>query len=135
MFAIGDKEWPGVSKLVEEIGEIGQVLGKLMGSRGDTKHWSGDLRDMMQTEIGDVLAAIAFVVDHNPVLNRDAITEQFDRKVALFKQWHADDPEHTMAAAAQGTCDGCSRYSANLWLVDERLLCGGCKRGFETKPK
>jgi NTP pyrophosphatase (non-canonical NTP hydrolase) len=128
VFAIGDNEWPGVSKLVEEIGELGQVLGKLMGSRGDVKHWSGDLRDMMQTEIGDVLAAITFLLAHNPTLNREAIEAQIRRKVALFEQWHADDPDPTsMRAAASGTCDGCQRYGSSLQLVDVRLLCGTCR--------
>lgn len=93
MFAIGDNEWPGVSKLVEEIGELGQVLGKLMGSRGDVKHWSGDLRDMLQIEIADVMAAITFVLAHNPTLNRDEIERMIRVKVARFEQWHRDDPD------------------------------------------
>lgn len=130
MFAIGDNEWPGVSKLVEEIGELGQVLGKLMGSRGDTKHWSGDLRDMMQTEIGDVMAAITFLLAHNPALNRETIEAQIKKKVALFEQWHKDDPDpRGIHGAAMDTCDGCERYSVSLFLVDDRLLCGGCRRG------
>ena len=41
MFAIGDKKWPGISKLVEEAGEVTQVAGKLMGSGGDILHWDG----------------------------------------------------------------------------------------------
>jgi NTP pyrophosphatase (non-canonical NTP hydrolase) len=130
MFAIGDNEWPGVSKLVEEIGELGQVLGKLMGSRGDTKHWSGDLRDMMQIEIADVMAAITFVLAYNPVLNREAIEAQIKKKVALFEQWHKDDPDPSgqLQRRGQGTCDGCERYSAGLFLVGDRLLCGGCSK-------
>ena len=38
MFKIEDKRWPGVSKVLEEIGELGEELGKLMGSNGKTKH-------------------------------------------------------------------------------------------------
>jgi NTP pyrophosphatase (non-canonical NTP hydrolase) len=55
MFAIGDNEWAGLSKLIEEAGEVIQVGGKLMGSRGDTNHWSGDLREKLVEELGDLL--------------------------------------------------------------------------------
>lgn len=32
MFAIGDKEWPGISKLIEEAGEVLQICGKAHGN-------------------------------------------------------------------------------------------------------
>lgn len=31
-FSIGSTTWPGVSRVLEELGELGQVLGKLIGS-------------------------------------------------------------------------------------------------------
>lgn len=30
MFSIGSKRWPGISKLIEECGEVLQIAGKLM---------------------------------------------------------------------------------------------------------
>jgi hypothetical protein len=52
MFAIGDKEWPGISKLVEEAGEVGQVCGKLIGSGGETAHFDGsNLRARLSEEL------------------------------------------------------------------------------------
>ena len=36
-FAIGGEVWPGLGKLVEEMGELGTVLGKLIATRGQTK--------------------------------------------------------------------------------------------------
>lgn len=88
MFAFGDDEWPGVSKLTEECGELLQVLGKLGGSRGKTNHWSGDLIEKLHEEMGDVLAALAFVRDFNPELNDEAIHRQRDRKYVQFVKWH-----------------------------------------------
>jgi NTP pyrophosphatase (non-canonical NTP hydrolase) len=93
MFAIGDRVWPGVSKLVEEIGELGQVLGKLMGSRGNIHHWSGNLRDKLHEEIGDVLGAIRFVIIHG-ALDPDVIEFRARKKYEQFEKWHREDPEY-----------------------------------------
>ena len=92
MFAIGDKMWPGVSKLVEEIGELGQVLGKLMGSRGKLEHWSGDLWGMLHDEIGDMLGAVKFVMERC-TLDVKRIHERAEAKYNLFQEWHKKDPE------------------------------------------
>lgn len=94
MFAIGDKEWPGVSKLIEEMGELAQVLGKLMGSRGNTEHWSGDLRNMLFDELADVMAALDFVVNHNlSVDETNIVIDRHLQKYKLFQKWHEEDPE------------------------------------------
>lgn len=93
MFAIGDQEWPGISKLVEEMGELTQVCGKLMGSRGKTNHWSGDLREKLVEELGDVAAALVFVISENLSDEETAaVDKQAGRKVALFDEWQKTDP-------------------------------------------
>lgn len=92
MFAIGDKEWPGVSKLLEEMGELSQVLGKLMGSRGDTNHWSGDLKTKLIEEMGDTLAALTFVADKCLTADEDkAMQKQADTKYFRFNEWHDNE--------------------------------------------
>jgi NTP pyrophosphatase (non-canonical NTP hydrolase) len=61
-YAIGSETWPGLSKLVEECGEVLQVAGKLMGTGGQVEHWDGtDLRERMTEELADLLAAIDFL--------------------------------------------------------------------------
>jgi NTP pyrophosphatase (non-canonical NTP hydrolase) len=91
MFAIGDKVWPGISKLTEECGEVIQVCGKLMGSRGSVKHWDGtNLRSRLQDELGDLLAAIDFVTAHCE-LDERGIIERRVKKRDLFNKWHADE--------------------------------------------
>ena len=92
MFAIGDKRWPGVSKLVEELGELQQVCGKLMGSRGSTKHWSGDLYRMIHEEAGDVMAALGFLIKVG-VLDGGLISTRMEEKLQVFLRWHREDPE------------------------------------------
>ncbi len=89
-FSIGSRTWPGLSKLIEEIGELGQVLGKLIGRRGKVEHWDGsNLSDRLHEELADVRAAIRFVEEVNG-LDRDRIEERVQVKLALFKQWHAE---------------------------------------------
>jgi hypothetical protein len=104
MFAIGDEEWPGVSKVLEEMGELQQVLGKIMGVHGDTKHWSGDLRKMLIEEMADVQAALVFFQKYN--LTSDETLEYLRRitfKLMRFDAWHRDD-----------YCKGCGAMATDV---------------------
>jgi len=95
MFALGDRsklsktirDWSGISKLIEECSELVVVCGKLIQSRGERKHWSGDLVDMMHDEIADVLAAIEWVVEH-AMLDRDRIKARRNEKLLKYREWH-----------------------------------------------
>lgn len=90
-FAIGSKVWPGLSKLMEECGEVLQIVGKIVGTGGDTKHWAEEnLATRLEEELGDALAAINFVMDNNPQLRRSAILLRCLEKQQRFEQWHAE---------------------------------------------
>jgi NTP pyrophosphatase (non-canonical NTP hydrolase) len=87
-FSIGGNLWPGISKLIEECGEVGQVAGKLIGNEGRTDHWDGtDLRERLEDEMADVIAAIDFVTSLNG-LSAARITQRAGKKLALFNSWH-----------------------------------------------
>lgn len=91
-FYIGAESWAGTSKVIEESGEIGQVLGKLIGSNGDIHHFDGsNLEDKMVEEIGDFYAALSFFVDKNLVHRADDIAERVMKKIELFEQWHEEE--------------------------------------------
>lgn len=89
-FSIGSDTWPGLSKLIEECGEVLQVAGKLIATGGSVDHWSGlDLDCEMEKELGDLLAAIDFVMDHNAGMLRNHVIEaRRDEKAELFEEWH-----------------------------------------------
>ena len=93
-FSIGATVWPGLGKLIEECGEVQQVAGKLIGSHGASTHWDGtDLRDRLADELGDLLAAIGFVLAENgfevsPFSDR--IAERSATKITQFEAWHAN---------------------------------------------
>lgn len=94
MFAIGDKEWAGISKLAEEAGEVLQVIGKLLGTRGKRKHWDGtDLRVRLLEEIADLAAAIEFVMGEMSPSELADVQARVRKKLGLFRLWHSTDPK------------------------------------------
>lgn len=92
-FSIGSDVWPGLSKLVEEDGELTQVLGKILGAGGAIHHWDGsNLAQRAEEEIADVLAAIDYFVEKNKVLRVHVIQNRRNDKLKLFRSWHDDTP-------------------------------------------
>lgn len=88
MFAIGDKEWPGISKLIEECGETLQVCGKLIATGGEERHWDGsNLHKRLEDELADLKAAILFVCDEN-CLDGEQFEVRVQKKLARFRRWH-----------------------------------------------
>jgi hypothetical protein len=89
-YSIGSDHWPGVSKVLEECGELGQVLGKLLALNGATAHWDGsDLRLRLVEEVADVYAALDFLCEANG-LDRLFIDGRVQAKRALFRRWHQE---------------------------------------------
>lgn len=92
MFGIGESPWPGLSKLAEEAAEVIQVIGKLMQTSGGIQHWKGPPLDQrLIEEMADLQAAIAFVLEHNPQIDRSAFIERWHYKLARFRKWHRDN--------------------------------------------
>ena len=88
-FAIGSKLWAGLSKLIEEAGEVQQVCGKILGTGGNLEHWDGsNLRERLEEEIADLTAACIFVGQTNH-LDMAGIEKRAREKLALFEEWHA----------------------------------------------
>ena len=90
-FNIGSKKWPGLSKLIEEAGEVQQVCGKLIATDGEIAHWDGsNLKERLEQEIGDLLAACKFVERYCD-LDARAISVRSVQKMATFVGWHMGD--------------------------------------------
>jgi hypothetical protein len=87
-FSIGGELWPGLSKLLEECGEVGQVAGKIIGAEGRHDHWDGShLPSRLADELADLEAAILFVKQHNALPDRAA---RVGEKLVLFNKWHRE---------------------------------------------
>lgn len=82
--------WLGYFKLVEEIGEVLQVLGKL-GPCPDGKHFSGaDLKEQLWEELADLKAALNYFIDENHpgIPDRDeALKHRAMKKYNQFQRW------------------------------------------------
>lgn len=88
-FSLGSKVWPGTSKVIEEMGELQQVLGKLIAVAGNTKHWDGDLRRKLVEELGDLAAALGFFQTENLTLEEtEQLFHRASKKLELFDKWH-----------------------------------------------
>lgn len=119
-YSIGSNLWPGLSKLTEESGEVGQVVGKLIATGGKPAHWDGtNLRERLQEEIADLMAACFFVMEANG-LDEEAMRTRHQQKLALFHRWHVEQADSvppskemvTLAAivprAPDGTINNCA---------------------------
>lgn len=91
-FAFGSATLPGLAKLAEECGEVGQVIGKLMMTGGRAEHWDGtDLIARLKEEMADVMAALVFVGQTN--FYETDFEERVAAKLALFEQWHREQTQ------------------------------------------
>lgn len=95
----------GLAKLSEESGELQQVLGKLQQTIGKmlqypelqkasapnmVLHPDGtNLRECLQNEMGDVMAALDFVRGKLE-LDSQIVTDRWAAKLKLFKQWDSE---------------------------------------------
>lgn len=81
----------GLTKLVEEAGEVIQVAAKLQAYPGGVHPDGGSLlRERLADELGDLLAAAEIVIDLH-ALDRKRIAAQWERKLLLFRLWHATE--------------------------------------------
>jgi len=83
----GATVWPGLSKLIEECGELVQVAGKLIETHGEVRHWDGsNLRDRITEEIGDVMAACYFVMRHCKI-DPTVVARRCNDKLSQYEKW------------------------------------------------
>lgn len=89
-------EKQGLVKLVEECGELIQIASKKMACMESDEHWdgAGSLKERLEDEASDVLAAIEVVVE-NLGLDRRRLMERKARKHRLFYEWMREDTPDT----------------------------------------
>lgn len=91
-YAIGSDAWPGLAKLSEELGELQQVIGKLMAyPGGDHPDGGPPLEVRLVMELADVFAAGEFVLAVNPGLPGDMVDGQREAKLKRFRGWHEQE--------------------------------------------
>lgn len=88
-FGFGTDAWPGAAKLLEEMGEVIQVLGKLIVNSGSTNYWNDrDLHQLLIEELGDLSATIIFFCEQNlSVGDRNRVAERAQNKLNKYATW------------------------------------------------
>mgnify|MGYP001016246410 CR=1 FL=1 len=91
-YCLGADNWPGLSKLIEECGEVVQIGGKILGNEGREDHWDGtNLRTRLEDEMADVLAAITFMLDYGPYeIDSERVVQRSQEKLQRFVEWDRD---------------------------------------------
>lgn len=92
-YSFGSDVLPGLSKLVEEAGEVMQVCGKILAKGGAVRHWDGtDLAVRFCEELADLQAAIKFVIEANG-LNEQKIGVRRAKKLRMYRKWRDIEQE------------------------------------------
>lgn len=100
LFTLGADRWPGLTKLLEEQGEVLQVIGKLMATGGGVEHWGGERLDRrLEEELGDAWAALQFVVALTEV-EAGRVEARRDAKLSQFLRWRAEEQGQSTQEAA-----------------------------------
>ncbi|HTU06252.1 MAG TPA: hypothetical protein VMG13_11935 [Trebonia sp.] len=91
-YSIGSDTWPGLSRLAADAAQVVRVACTIMGNRGDTQPEAeaDGLRESLQEELGDLRAAIDYVIGKN-ALDWDAVNRRRDRKRSLYERGTDED--------------------------------------------
>ena len=99
-YTIGSDVWNGLSKVQEEMNELGVVLAKIVGNGGDLFYWGDrDLEEELYDELGDLQAIVGYFIYVNG-LDADIISMRSAMKAEKFMKWNYDAQQE--AARANG---------------------------------
>jgi len=88
-YTMGCKVWPGLAKLVEESGEVGQIAGKIMAVFGSATYYDGtNLEAELEKELADLQASITFLIAERK-LDVAAIENRKQEKLLKYYRWKA----------------------------------------------
>ena len=88
MYTLTSEKWRGLSKLSEEMGELQQVLAKIVENGGSLDYWDKDLKTSLLEELGDVAASFSFFVCNNMSDDDlDRICDRQDLKIEKYEEW------------------------------------------------
>jgi NTP pyrophosphatase (non-canonical NTP hydrolase) len=91
MYTLRSKKWQGLAKLSEEMGELQQVLSKIIENNGSLDYWDKDLKIPLIEELGDVAAAYDFFCFANLTHeDLEAIDTRSHMKAKKYKKWSND---------------------------------------------
>lgn len=84
-YGIGSDTWPGLAMLAADAAEVVRVVRAIMGNGNGNGPDAASLRESLQEELGDLRAAIDYVIGKN-ALDWDAVNRRRDRKRSLCER-------------------------------------------------
>ena len=89
-YGIGSDTWPGLSRLAADAAQVVKVACTIIGTGNDTHQDEAVQRESLQDELGDLRAAIDYVIGKN-ALDWGAVNKRRDRKRSLYERGIDED--------------------------------------------
>jgi hypothetical protein len=96
-YSIGSDTWPGLATLAADAAQVVEVVSAITGNGDDTGPDAARLRESLQDQLGDLRAAIDYVIGKN-ALDWNAINRRRDRKRSRYERDHRPAPPPQPAA-------------------------------------
>jgi hypothetical protein len=89
-YGIGSDTWPGLSRLAADAAQVVKVACTIIGTGNDTDQDTAVQRESLQQELGDLRAAIDYVIGKN-ALDWGAVNKRRDRKRSQYERGIDED--------------------------------------------
>ena len=89
-YGIGSDTWPGMSRLAADAAQIASVARTIISTGNDTDQDETVQRESLQEQLGDLRAAIDYVIGKN-ALDWGAVNRRRDRKRSLYERGIDED--------------------------------------------
>ena len=89
-YGIGSDTWPGLSRLVIDAARVVELARTIISTGNDTDQDAAVHRESLQEELGDLRAAIDYVIGKN-ALDWAAVNRRRDRKRSLYERGIDED--------------------------------------------
>jgi hypothetical protein len=89
-YGIGSDTWPGMSRLAADAARVASVARAIISTGNDTDQDEAAQRESLQEQLGDLRAAIDYVIGKN-ALDWAAVNKRRDRKRSLYERGIDED--------------------------------------------
>jgi hypothetical protein len=84
-YGIGSDTWPGLSRLAADAAQVARAAAAIISTGNDTAQDAAVQRENLQEQLGDLRAAIDYVIGKN-ALDWAAVNRRRDRKRSLYER-------------------------------------------------
>ena len=100
-YGIGSDTWPGLSRLAADAAQVAKAARTIISTGNDTDQDAAVQRERLQEQLGDLRAAIDYVIGKN-ALDWAAVNKRRDRKRSLYERGIDEDEPPSPGQRADG---------------------------------